>query len=265
MTAGNLPLVGFADLAAAIAVGHRAVVKPSSKDRVLMEYVVRELQRFGCDIELVPELKPTGLSGVIATGGDTARDFFARTFNRIPALLRGSRSSVAILTGNETPTEIKGLTRDLFQYWGLGCRSVTRLLVLPGTDLESLASVLARHISDEVRQHAPYAACYRYARAMAAMSAADWADGGAFILRRVPLRDDSSAAPALAEVLVSEYSNPADLQDWLSSQEARLQCAVGNFGSLADFPRAVAFGQSQHPGWRDYADGEDTVEFLLGF
>lgn len=256
--AGNLPLVGFADLAAAVAVGHRAVVKPSSKDRPLMEFVVERLRESGCEIELVDELGPEGLGGLIATGGDAARDSFAARFAGVPSLLRGSRQSVAVLTGCETDDELKGLAEDMFLYWGLGCRSVVRLFVPEGFDMGALAARLAAFFPES---HPKYTECYRYARAMAAMGGDVWADGGFFMLRRVPL-EAGPAAPKLAEALWSEYNSMDEIAVWLTEHEGVLQCAAGAVSG--DFPRRVALGRTQCPGWRDYADGVDTVEFLLG-
>lgn len=256
--AGNLPLVGFADLAAAVVVGHRAVVKPSLKDRPLMEFVVERLREAGSDIELVDDLRPEGLDGVIATGGDAARDSFAGRFAGIPSLLRGSRQSVAVLTGCETNDELKGLAEDMFLYWGLGCRSVVRLFVPEGFDMAALAARLAAFFPES---HPKYAECYRYARAMAAMRGDAWTDGGFFVLRRIPA-GAGPEAPKLAEALWSEYSSTDEMAAWLAAHEGVLQCAAGTVPG--DFPRRVSLGRTQYPGWGDYADGVDTVEFLLG-
>lgn len=256
--AGNLPLVGFADLAAVVAVGHRAVVKPSSKDQALTEFVVGKLRENGCDIEIVDELLPEGLDGVIATGGDAAREFFAKRFAGIPALLRGSRQSVAVLTGSETEGEMKGLAEDMFLYWGLGCRSVVRLFVTRGFDVETLAAKLSAFVPE---RHPKYAECYRYARAVAGMAGDRWADGDIFVLRQVAV-ETGPVVPNVAEILWSEYDSADEVSAWLAQYEEELQCAAG--AVPGGFPRRVSLGDTQRPAWRDYADGVDTVEFLLG-
>ena len=258
--AGNLPLVGFADLAAVVAVGHEAVVKLSSKDRALTGYVVRQLQRGGCPVRMTDELRPEGLDGVIATGGDGAREHFARRFAGVPALLRGSRQSVAVLAGNEDDETLKGLAEDMFLYWGLGCRSVTRLFVPEGYDVRCLAEKLSTLSPLETDEGRRYAECYRYARAMAAMSGGRWADGGFFVLRQVE-PDAPPAVPKLAEAWWSEYRSADEVAQWLAGYEKKLQCAAGAVPE--GFPRRVALGMTQRPGWNDYADGADTVEFLL--
>lgn len=258
--AGNLPLVGFADLAAAVAAGCRVWVKPSSKDRVLMEYVVRVLRQSGCRVELIDAL-PAGANdwdGVIATGSDATRDLFARQFAGMPVLLRGTRQSVAVLDGGESDTEVAGLSEDLFLYWGLGCRSVVRLFVPQGYDMERLASRLA--VCGVQEAHPKYEACYRYARAMAAMGGERVVDGGFFLLRHVGL-DVGPTVPHVAEVLWSEYRSEVEVAEWLERHEGALQCVAGAVPE--GFPRGVRLGETQHPGWTDYADGVDTIRFLL--
>lgn len=260
--AGNLPLVGFADLAAAVGVGHRVVVKPSSKDRVLIEYVVRALQRSGCPVELSDELRPGEIDRVIATGGDAARDHFARRFAGVPALLRGSRQSVAVLEGPEDDDALGGLAEDLFLYWGLGCRSVVRLFVPRGYDMRGLAERLADGSPLKTERNERYTDCYRYARATAAMSSnVEWIDGRCFILHRLPL-GSGPETPKMAEVFWSEYDSPEEVSAWLTRHEQKLQCAAGAIPE--SFPRRTALGRTQRPGWLDYADGVDTVAFLLG-
>ncbi len=257
--AGNLPLVGFADLAAAVAVGCRACVKPSSKDRVLMEYVVRVLQESGCAIELFDTL-PSGVTdwdGVIATGSDATRDRFARQFAGLPVLLRGARQSVAVLCGGESGREVAGLSEDLFLYWGLGCRSVVCLFVPQGYDMQRLVQRLS---CCRPEKHPKYEACYRYARAMAAMRGERVVDGGFFLLRNVGM-EVGPQVPNVAEVLWSEYRSEAEVAEWLERHEGALQCVAGVVPE--SFPRGVRLGETQHPSWTDYADGVDTIRFLL--
>lgn len=258
--AGNLPLVGFADLAAVVVTGHTPIVKPSSKDRPLMRFVVERLRDEGCVIEWVDRLPEQGLDGAIATGGNAARDHFARELAAIPTLLRGARQSVAVLTGDETNDELKGLASDLFLYWGLGCRSIVRLFVPTGYDLAPPTRRLAAHLPFSPAEATRYTQCYRYARAMAVMSGCRWHDGESFILRHVPI-EEGPETPKIAEVLWSEYSDPAQVEEWLTTHETELQCAEGAVPPA--FPRRVKLGQAQCPGWRDYADGIDTVDFLL--
>lgn len=246
--AGNLPLVGFADLAAVVAVGHRAVVKPSSKDRALMEYVVG---RMGAGVEVVDELPAAGLDAVIATGGDEARRVFGERYGGLPAILRGDRQSVAILAGAESDSDWQGLAEDMFRYWGLGCRNVVRLFVPEGFPVEHLVGTLARFQQEELPA---YRDCYRYAKATAVMRGAEWSDGGWFILSEAGWEYQ---APKLAEAFWTEYTDRAEVDRWIADNASKIQCVVGKGEGL------IPFGQSQRPGWTDYADGVDTVEFLL--
>lgn len=259
--AGNLPLVGLADLVAVLAVGHAAVVKPSSKDRVLTEYVVRVLREGGCPVEIVDELPAEGLDGVIATGGDAACRYFAEAFAGVPALLRGSRQSVAVLDGTESDEALRGLAEDMFLYWGLGCRSVVRLFVPRGYEARGLAERLGG-VPPFERSEMPrkFVECCRYARAMAAMEGAEWEDGGYFVLRRVPL-EAAPAAPKVAEACWSVYDSVEQVAGWLERHESKLQCAAG--AVPPGFSRRVPLGRTQRPAWTDYADGVDTIRFLL--
>lgn len=256
--AGNLPLVGFADLAAVLVTGNRALVKPSSKDRPLMAYVVRTLQQHGATAELTGELPAGHPDAVIATGSDTTRQFFDQQYTYLPTLLRGSRQSVAILTGQETDVEIQGLAEDLFSYWGMGCRSITRLFVPTGYAIGKLIAQLQTY---PIEPHESYRSCYRYARAMAGMSGGAWTDGGFFILRKVPA-ESTEQTPQLAEVFYSEYRSSEEVNAWLKAQEDKIQCVTAS-ASWVSFPRLVGFGEAQRPAWTDYADGVDTIQFLL--
>lgn len=257
--AGNLPLVGFADLAAAVALGYRIRVKPSSKDRALMEYVIRILQQAGCSVELIDTL-PTSADdwdGLIATGSDSTRDYFARQFADMPVLLRGSRQSVAVLTGRESDRDIDGLAEDMFLYWGLGCRSVVRLFVPQGYDVRRLADRLSVRRPEA---HPKYDSAFRYARAVAAMNGVRTVEGDFFLLRRLDMAI-GPIAPNVAEAFWSEYGSEKEVIAWLEQHADAVQCAAGEVPG--GFPRKVRLGETQHPGWRDYADGIDTVDFLL--
>ncbi len=252
--AGNLPMVGFADLAAVVATGHRAVVKLSHKDAVLMAFVVDALRNRGAAIDIVSQVDPAGIDALITMGGgEAARHFAAATSGdlKIPALVRGPRTSIAILDRPLTGNDIAGLADDLFRYWGLGCRNVTRLFVPQGFDLSTLAGQLAT--TAETYDCPSFRDCYRAARASAAMllPSGEWFDGGFFVLRRLPA--GTFAVPGIAEVFVTEYNLPEEATRWVDTHAGQLQCVV----------RPESFGATQRPGWLDYPDGCDTVGFLL--
>ena len=130
--AGNIPLVGFFDLLCVCICGHRCFVKPSSKDRVLTGYVVEQLLRIEPAMPVVPLEEDTPLDALIATGSDSTRSYFGKRYREMPSLLRGSRYSIAVLDGTETEAQLEGLSNDVFQYFGLGCRNVGRIFVPRG-------------------------------------------------------------------------------------------------------------------------------------
>ncbi len=244
--AGNLPLVGFADLLAVLLSGHRAVVKPSSKDRALTAFVIDRLRSFGAPVEergTLPE--PAEIEALIATGSDESAALFRSRYGSIPSLLRGTRHSVALLTGRETPAQLRGLADDLFLYWGMGCRNVSRLFVPAGYELPRLS------LPVDDPPPPPYKASYLHARALATLQGTLRQDGGFYLLRNAPF--DGAESPRPAEILCTEYTRAEEPLRWIEAHARRLQCTV---------PNPIPFGQTQLPAPGDYADGVDTLAFL---
>ena len=220
--AGNLPLVGLFDLLCVVASGHRCLVKPSSKDRVLIGYAV------------------------IATGGDNANRYFRARFPGIPALLRGSRQSVAVLTGHESPEQLAGLSDDVFAYSGLGCRNVS-LLFLPGGCEPMLAPP---PMSPKYHNN------YMQQRALLTLQGRSFRDcGGALLL---PMRD---FPPALSCIAYSHYERADEVSAWLEEHDSEVQCVVSD---CLQHSRQVPFGRAQSPALTDYPDDRDVMEFLAG-
>ena len=244
--AGNLPLVGFFDLLCVLASGHRCLVKPSSKDRVLIGYAIDELKRIDpatrvgyYDNALLPD-------AVIATGGDNANRYFRAQFPEIPALLRGSRQSVAVLSGDETPEQLAGLSDDVFAYSGLGCRNVS-LLFLPGGCEPMLAPPLMspKYHNNYMQQRALLTLQGRYFRDC----------GGALLL---PMRD---FPPALSCIAYSHYERADEVSAWLEAHDGEVQCVVSD---CLQHTRRVSFGRAQSPALTDYPDDRDVMDFLAG-
>lgn len=246
--AGNIPLVGFYDLMCVVASGHTAVVKPSGKDRVLVEYVVELLRGIepSVRIELCDNdsLGSADADAVIATGNDNARRYFKAAYRGKPQLLRGNRHSVAVLSGRESAAEIEGLHSDMFAYSGLGCRSVSMIFVPRGCGL---------HLHD-VPQNAKYRNNYRQTRAMLAMSGAEFVDAGVCLLTA---GDDFPQAVSC--VTLYEYDDLHEVAAWLEAHDGEVQCVVS---SCLHHPRGAAFGQAQHPSLHDAPDAVDVMAFL---
>ncbi len=247
--AGNIPFVGFSDLLCVAAAGHTPCVKPSSKDAVLMEYVFGQLRALapGLAIERLEDYAPDAL---IVSGSDNTGRHFRAAYGGIPMIVRGSRSSAAVLDGSETAAELAALACDMFLYSGLGCRNVSLLLVPRDTDLVSLGRSLA-----EARGgvNPKYANNCRAVRARLAVEGAPFVDCGSFLMV------EGADFPAdLSVVTAVRCGSPVEAEEWLRAHEGRLQCVVGR----TVHPRGVPFGMAQRPAPWDYPDGEDVLAFL---
>lgn len=242
--AGNIPLVGFFDLLCVLCSGHKAYVKPSSKDRVMMEYVVDLLRDINPNVEIHAYDKDTKYDMAIATGGDEANVYFRTHFEGTRHLLRGSRHSVAVLDGEESAEELQGLVEDITSYSGLGCRSVSMLFLPEGYELR-LAKSEAQNpkLRNNVAQR----------RALYTLQHRAYSDYGAF------LATEGAAFPnSLAEVTVCRYSDLEEVRGWIREHREELQCVVSHL----DIEGCVPFGRAQYPQLSDYADGVDTMQFL---
>ena len=239
--AGNIPLVGFFDLLCVVAAGHECHVKPSSKDSVLMRYVVEQLRDIEPNIAIYDYSADATYDMAIATGGDDANAYFREHFAGTRTLLRGSRHSVAVLNGNESAEELQALHNDITAYSGLGCRSVSMLFVPRG------------YVPDFKRGEAENVKLRRNIQAMRAtltIEGAEFWDAGAFIMRR-----GENFAQSLAVITLREYSYIEEVKKWIEENKEHIQCIV----SHSDIP----FGRAQYPALMDYADGVDTMHFLL--
>lgn len=241
--AGNIPLVGFFDLLCVLMAGHRAFVKPSSKDRGMMEYIISQLRDISPSIAIEPYTEEVEIDMVIATGGDEAARYFKRRYNNIPTIIRGSRHSLAVLDGNESKQELEGLCEDITSYNGLGCRNVSLLMVHRKMPIIPLSTP-----SDMHRQN------YAHTKAMRTMLGQEFMDYGCYIFVK-----EESFPDSISQINVIQYDTIAQVKEWLTENDERIQCVVSNF---IDHPRRVDFGRAQHPTLWDYADGVDVMEFL---
>ncbi len=253
--AGNIPLVGFHDLLAVLLSGNKALVKLSSNDVVLVsfirEYLISVEPIFNNSI-IFSEGKLERFDAVIATGSNNTSRYFEHYFSKSPHIIRKNRNSVAVLNGNESSNQLKELGEDIFRYYGLGCRSVSKLFIPNGYQFDTFfESIYPYHsIIDQVK----YSNNYDYNKAVYLMSDFKLLDNG-FLL----LKEDSSYSSPIASLFYERYSDPKALKKQLENDADQLQCIVAN-GFIEG---EVLFGQTQKPSLVDYADGVDTVEFLL--
>lgn len=244
--AGNLPLVGFFDLLCVAVSGHRCRVKPSSKDRVLIEYLIERLHALNPALAITLDDGTTPPDAVIATGSDNTNRYFRARYGRIPTLLRGSRYSVAVLDGNESEQELALLSEDIWLHNGLGCRNSSLIWLPEGVDFPA-----ALHPAD---LHSKYLNNYRQTKALYTMQGSSYRDlGGALAV-------EQRAFPrALCVIAYTHYHTMEEVQCWLAEHDRELQCVVSR---CCDHPRRVAFGAAQHPRLTDYPDAVDVVAFL---
>ncbi|MBO5902396.1 MAG: aldehyde dehydrogenase [Tidjanibacter sp.] len=249
--AGNLPLVGFADMLYTLASGCKPLIKPSSKDPLPL-YIATLINSLS-NSDLVGILSDSDTPDVvIATGSDSSADYFRSLYPKAVHLIRGSRYSVALLSGKESAEELRLLGEDCFEHNGMGCRSVSRLLVPKGYDFAPLVEALRQSLD---LCGAGHKANYRQTRALLTMRGVPYIDGRGFVL----VAEGLVSEERLSVITFSEYDSDDDVQKYFSQRAEKIQCVVAQNNP---FERTVPFGQTQHPTLSDYADGVDVIDFL---
>lgn len=252
--AGNIPMVGFHDFIAVLMSGHQVLVKQSSNDKHLVPFLAKYLEYvepgFKGKIQFTEETLE-GFDAVIATGSNNTARYFEYYFKDKPSIIRKNRNSVAVLTGKESETDLEHLSEDIFRYYGLGCRSVSKLFVPKGYDFDAFFKSIYKwhHVIDGAK----YANNYDYNKAVYLMSEFDMLENG-FLM----IKEDESYASPIATVFYEYYNTLDDLKQKLSKDSEQIQCVVAN--EFID--NEVQFGQTQNPTLLDYADGVDTIAFL---
>jgi len=253
--AGNIPLVGFHDFLSVLLSGNNALVKLSSNDKHFLPLIAKFLEYhhpyFKNKITFTEE-KLIGFDAVIATGSNNTTRYFDYYFGKYPSIIRSSRNSVAIITGKETKQELEALGEDIFQYFGLGCRSVSKIFVPKNYNFDLLFNSLFKF--NDIINIKKYENNYDYNKAIYLMSLFKIKDNG-FVM----LKEDSSHASPIATVFYEFYDELENLLIKLEAEKEAIQCIVCNENDL----NFVKFGQTQHPKLWDYADGIDTFRFLL--
>lgn len=253
--AGNIPLVGFHDFLSVLITGHHVMVKQSSNDKHLLPYLAKYLEIIEPEFKgkiTFTEGKLDNFDAVIATGSNNTARYFEYYFKNKPSIIRKNRNSVAIITGNETQEQLEALADDIFRYYGLGCRNVSKLFLPKDYNFDNFFNAVYKW--HPVINEAKYANNYDYNKAVYLMSEFDMLENG-FLM----VKEDKSYASPIATVFYEFYDSKANLDTKLTEDKDQIQCIVAN-----DFTKnEVAFGDTQNPQLWDYADNEDTVEFLL--
>lgn len=249
--AGNIPLVGFHDFLSVLITGNTILAKLSSKDEELITALGTILAKinpgFGGRISFVKD-RLSGFDAVIATGSNNSSRYFEFYFGKYPHIIRKSRNSLAVIKGNETGEELTLLGRDIFSYFGLGCRSISKVFLPRGYDIQALAGHWAEY--SRLMDHSKYANNYDFHKAVYLINKELFIDTG-FLLMKVS-RD---LASPVAVLNYEFYESLEKVDHLISSDRDRIQCITGH--------KYTPFGMSQSPKLWDYADGIDTVEFLL--
>lgn len=252
--AGNIPLVGFHDFLSVLISGHSVLVKQSSNDKHLLPFIAKYLEyaneSFKGKISFTEE-KLEGYDAVIATGSNNTARYFEYYFKDKPSIIRKNRNSVAVIQGNESNTDFEMLSDDVFRYFGLGCRSVSKLFVPRGFDFDPFFKGMYKQ--HEIIHNQKYANNYDYNKAVYLMSEFDILENG-FLM----IKEDISYASPIASIFYEYYDDPVDLKIKLHKDSDHIQCIVAN----NFLENEVKFGQTQHPKLWDYADGINTLSFL---
>ncbi|MEX1384031.1 acyl-CoA reductase [Lutibacter sp.] len=252
--AGNIPLVGFHDFLSVLISGHNTIVKQSSNDKHFLPLIAKFLEHINPSFInkiTFTENKLTNFDTVIATGSNNTARYFEHYFGKYPSIIRKNRNSVAILTGNETKEELEALGEDIFQYFGLGCRSVSKIFVPKDYNFDLLFNALFKF--NNIINYKKYENNYDYNKAVYIMSQFNIIENG-FVM----LKEDSNYASPIATVFYEFYNSFENLRQKLSEESEEIQCIACN-ENVIDF---VKFGETQHPKLWNYADDIDTIAFL---
>ncbi len=246
--AGNIPLVGFHDWLSVFISGHRALVKLSSKDAVLLPHLLEQLSTWepACASRTVIADRINGANAYIATGSNNSSRYFSYYFGKYPHLIRKNRTATALLTGQETPAVLEALADDVHLYFGMGCRNVTKLYVPAGYDFVPLLQAFKKY--EYLGEHHKYKNNYDYQLALHILNKHYYMTNGTLLL----VEQESIFSP-ISQLHYEFYSSQTEAFAKAGSHP-ELQCLVA--------AGALPFGSSQHPAINDYADGVNTLTFL---
>lgn len=253
--AGNIPLVGFHDFLSVVISGHKVLVKTSSNDQYLIKFLVKYLISIDSEIEnyiTFTHGKLEHFDAVIATGSNNTSRYFEYYFKDKPSIIRKNRNSVAVLNGTETHEDLVHLGEDIFRYFGLGCRNVSKLFLPKDYNFEKFFKAMYEY--KDVIFYEKYSNNYDYNKAVFLMSNFKLLDN-----EFLTLKEDTSYASPIASVFYEFYESIEEVKKQLKQDVDQIQCIV----SKDLIEGSIPFGKTQQPELWDYADNVDTLEFLL--
>lgn len=252
--AGNIPLVGFHDVIATVLSGNLPLIKLSSKDRLLLPFLLKKWEEFsGKALHYKWVEKLENFDAVIATGSNNTARYLEYYFKEYPHIIRKNRTSVALLSGEETDEDIQNLGEDIFSYYGMGCRNVTQLLIPQDFELDLLFKNFISH--QNIINHHQYANNYDYNKALYLLNQEVFWDNN-FVM----LKESEQLFSPLSVVYFKRYQELDGVKQFLSKNKENIQCIVNE--RVIGIPDSVDFGTSQKPGLATYADHIDTLKFL---
>ena len=253
--AGNFPLAGFHDFICVLLSGNKLIVKPSSDDKILICFFIDFLKDTFSELQdyiFISEGKLSDFEMVIATGSNNTFNYFEYYFRDKKSILRKNRNSIAVLDGKETKVQLTSLARDIFQYFGLGCRNVSKIFIPVGYDLMKLKNYFKEF--EDIIYHNKYSNNYNYHKTIKIMNNEKFIDNGYFMLT-----ESKEFSPPISVINYQYYRDIKEVQEILEENQDRLQCVV----SHCTIKNSVEFGETQNPKLYDYADNIDTFDFLL--
>lgn len=253
--AGNIPLVGFHDFLSVLITGNNVLAKLSSNDKYFIPLAAKYLEHvapsFKGKIKFTEE-KLQNFDAVIATGSDNTARYFDYYFGKHPHIIRKNRNTVAVLSGEESHETLEKMSDDIFRYFGLGCRSISKVFLPKGYDLDKIFKAVFKH--KDIVNYARYANNYDYNKAVYLMSLFDLRENG-FLM----LKEDTSYSSPISSLFYETYENIEELKEKFIQDKDKIQCITTEI----NIENAIPLGKTQEPSLWDYADNVDTVDFLL--
>jgi hypothetical protein len=256
VAAGNIPLVGVHDLLSVFVSGNKTLLKLSAKDAALMNYVISSMAEIDPSIsqriEIVDRLK--GFDAVIATGSDNTNRYFEQYFGKYPNLLRKNRTSVAVVENSITDKQLKLLVKDIYNYFGLGCRSISKVYLEDGFEKERLFSACSEF--EWLQNHYKFQNNYTYQKSIYLVNKVSHFDTGFSIFR-----EETALHSPIAVTFFEKFDSWADLNFQIEALQEQIQIVISDTDRNMQLP-VIQYGNSQNTGLFDYADGKNTLDFL---
>ena len=253
--AGNIPLVGFHDFLCVFICGHKSIIKKSSKDNILYNLIFDLLlgwdPKFKNCFKIIEKVN-LEIDAVIATGNNSSTHFFEKYFKKYPKIIRKNRNSVAILNGEESQEDLKKLMKDTFLYYGLGCRSVSKIFVPENYNFDSIFKASMEW--KKILNNNSYNNNYTYNKSVFLLNNEKFFDNGLFILK-----ESKKIGSPISVLYYEKYDSLYNLKKYLEVNKDKLQCIVCN--NLVK--KSTKFGMTQSPSLLEFADNVNTVDFLL--